>query len=80
MSAGAKFPKAEAALLNLPGIGRYTSAAIASIAFDGPVAVVDGNVERVVRRVTGRSLVGEPMWQAASQLLDPKEPGTSIRP
>jgi A/G-specific adenine glycosylase len=71
----ANFPKAAVALLNLPGIGRYTSAAIASIAFDEPVAVVDGNVERVVHRVTGRSLAGESLWQAASQLLDPKEPG-----
>jgi A/G-specific adenine glycosylase len=72
---GGEFPNTAAALLSLPGIGRYTSAAIASIAFDEPVAVVDGNVERVVRRVTGTPLVGEPMWQVASQLLDPKQPG-----
>ena len=72
---GGNFPKTAIDLRNLPGIGRYTSAAIASIAFDEPVAVVDGNVERVVHRVTGRPLVGESLWQAASQLLDPKEPG-----
>ena len=38
----------------LPGIGRYTAAAIASIAFDEPVAVVDGNVERVLQRLCWR--------------------------
>jgi A/G-specific adenine glycosylase len=37
----------------LPGIGVYTSAAIASIAFEEPVAVVDGNVERVIQRLAG---------------------------
>lgn len=40
----------------LPGIGEYTSAAIASIAFDEAVAVVDGNVERVIMRLYGLSL------------------------
>src|SRR5205807_5407783 len=35
----------------LPGIGRYTAAAIASIAFDEPIAVLDGNVQRVLRRL-----------------------------
>lgn len=72
---GGEFPNTAAALLSLPGIGRYTSAAIASIAFDEPVAVVDGNVERVVRRVTGTPLIGEPIWQVASRLLDPMQPG-----
>src|ERR1700758_751200 len=45
---GGMFPANEAGLLALPGIGRYTAAAIASIAFGEPVAVVDGNVERVL--------------------------------
>jgi A/G-specific adenine glycosylase len=72
---GGEFPNTAESLLSLPGIGRYTSAAIASIAFDQPAAVVDGNVERVVHRVTGRPLAGESLWQAAAQLLDPKEPG-----
>ncbi|WP_127596458.1 A/G-specific adenine glycosylase [Nitratireductor alexandrii] len=44
------FPADVAALRALPGIGAYTSAAVAAIAFDIPVAVVDGNVERVVTR------------------------------
>jgi A/G-specific adenine glycosylase len=48
---GARFPNAVAELARLPGIGAYTSAAIAAIAFDEPVAVVDGNVERVVARL-----------------------------
>ena len=48
---GGVFPDTEAALLRLPGIGRYTAAAIAAIAFDRPATVVDGNVERVVARL-----------------------------
>ena len=59
----------------LPGIGRYTAAAIASIAFDEPVAVVDGNVERVLRRVSGERLAGEELWRAAEELLDRERPG-----
>lgn len=47
------FPADEAALLTLPGIGPYTAAAIASIAFDQPAVAVDGNVERVVSRFFG---------------------------
>ena len=45
------FPTSEAALRALPGVGAYTAAAIAAIAFDEPAAVVDGNVERVVARL-----------------------------
>jgi len=45
------FPQDEVALKTLPGIGDYTAAAIASIAFDQPAVVVDGNVERVVSRL-----------------------------
>ncbi len=48
---GGRFPDSEAALRALPGIGPYTAAAIAAIAFDRPAAVVDGNVERVVSRL-----------------------------
>ncbi len=46
-----QFPKSPEALRKLPGIGPYTSAAIAAIAFDVPAAVMDGNVERVVARL-----------------------------
>src|ERR1051325_11018837 len=45
------FPSSSATLTQLPGIGRYTSAAVASIAFDEPVATVDGNVQRVLQRL-----------------------------
>jgi A/G-specific adenine glycosylase len=46
-----QFPADPVALRALPGIGRYTAAAIAAIAFDRPVVPVDGNVERVLARV-----------------------------
>lgn len=46
-----RFPSDEAGLLALPGIGAYTAAAVAAIAFGKPAAVVDGNVERVVTRI-----------------------------
>ena len=49
---GGVFPADEAALRALPGIGVYTAAAIAAIAFDIRAAAVDGNVERVVSRLT----------------------------
>jgi A/G-specific adenine glycosylase len=45
------FPDTEAGLLALPGVGTYTAAAVAAIAFDRPANVVDGNVERVVARL-----------------------------
>ncbi|WBJ98782.1 A/G-specific adenine glycosylase [Methylocystis parvus] len=48
---GGRFPSTEAALLALPGVGPYTAAAVAAIAFDQPCAAVDGNVERVVTRL-----------------------------
>jgi A/G-specific adenine glycosylase len=48
---GGRFPENEADLLTLPGIGGYTAAAIAAIAFDVPAVPVDGNVERVIARV-----------------------------
>jgi A/G-specific adenine glycosylase len=72
---GGKFPKTAKELRSLPGIGRYTSAAIASIAFDEPIAVVDGNVERVLQRIAGKRLAGEELWQGANHLLDAKRPG-----
>ena len=45
------FPQDEDALRALPGIGDYTAAAIAAIAFDAPAVVVDGNIERVTARL-----------------------------
>ena len=48
---GSRFPSDEATLRTLPGIGTYTAAAIAAIAFDRPHVPVDGNVERVIARL-----------------------------
>src|SRR5579863_4424809 len=70
-----KLPRKAEDLRALPGIGRYTAAAIASIAFDEPVAVVDGNVERVLQRVDGENIAGEDLWRAAGDLLSRQRPG-----
>lgn len=48
---GGRFPDTETGLRQLPGIGAYTAAAIAAIAFDRPAAVMDANVERVLARL-----------------------------
>jgi A/G-specific adenine glycosylase len=48
---GGEFPQRAAELRALPGIGEYTAAAIAAIAFDEPAPVVDGNIERVIARI-----------------------------
>ena len=48
---GGRFPDNATALKSLPGIGDYTAAAIAAIAFDEQIAVVDGNIERIISRL-----------------------------
>lgn len=48
---GGNFPNSEIALKNLPGVGDYTAAAVAAIAFGEPAAVVDGNIERITSRI-----------------------------
>jgi len=69
-----RFPKTVEALLELPGIGPYTAAAISSIAFDLPAVAVDGNVERVVSRffaITEPLPLSKPAIRAgAAQLAD----------
>lgn len=70
-----KLPETTAELRRLPGIGRYTAAAIASIAFNQPVAVVDGNVERVLQRLMGKAIGGEDLWLAAEEMLNRDRPG-----
>ncbi len=73
-----KLPSTAVELRALPGIGEYTSAAIASIGFGEPVACVDGNVERVLTRVRGwteRTALGARIRKAAVELLDPSRPG-----
>ena len=52
---GGKLPRSAVKLRTLPGVGEYTAAAIASIAFGESVAVLDGNVERVLLRVLGQT-------------------------
>lgn len=53
IAASGQFPRTQAGLAALPGLGPYTAAAVAAIAFGEPVAVVDGNVERVMARLLG---------------------------
>ena len=71
---GGKFPEKAEDLLALPGIGRYTASAIASIALDEPVAVVDGNVERVLQRVREKILQAR-ICGAQPGLLGQQRPG-----
>jgi A/G-specific adenine glycosylase len=70
-----RFPQSSEALRSLPGIGRYTGAAVASIAFAEPVAVVDGNVERVLQRMTGAKLTSAETWKHADEFLCHSRPG-----
>jgi len=70
-----KFPDTVAGLRSLPGIGRYTAAAIASIVFNLPVAVVDGNVERVLARAFGNGLADKDPWPLAEALASRTRPG-----
>jgi len=64
---GGVLPATSAELRTLPGVGEYTSAAIASIAFGESIAVVDGNVERVLLRITGRDQEGTAAGRAFVQ-------------
>jgi A/G-specific adenine glycosylase len=72
-------PRVSEGLRALPGIGAYTAAAVASIAFGEPVAVVDGNVERVLARVAGWSAAEAGfvtrVRTCADTLVDPERPG-----
>jgi A/G-specific adenine glycosylase len=72
---GGNFPRTPEAWAELAGIGRYTAAAIASIAFGEAVAVVDGNVARVVERLLGLPMGREAVWTKAEALLEPERPG-----
>src|SRR5947207_3269847 len=71
---GGEIPDDHAALRALPGVGDYTAAAIAAIAFDRPVAAVDGNGERVMARLFAERtpLPGaKPLLRAMAQALVP---------
>lgn len=78
---GGVLPTTSSELRTLPGVGEYTSAAIASIAFGESIAVVDGNVERVLLRITGRdeeeTAAGRAFVQAQAAALVPKRRVTS---
>ena len=78
-SLGGVFPGAEAGLAALPGVGPYTAAAIAAIAFDRPANVVDANVERVIARlfaVEAPLPAAKPELKAlAGQLVTGERPG-----
>ena len=67
------FPRDYATLRSLAGVGEYTAAAVASIAFGLPHAVVDGNVRRVVMRLANSASVD--VQAEAERLLDRKNPG-----
>jgi A/G-specific adenine glycosylase len=69
------FPQHSDEWRKLPGIGRYTAAAIASIARGEPVAVLDGNVERVLRRLLHAPQSTCQSWNDAQEFLDRKRPG-----
>jgi A/G-specific adenine glycosylase len=70
-----KMPATSDDLLVLPGIGRYTAAAIASICYDESSAVVDGNVERVLDRLHGNKLSATEHWRLAQGLISATRPG-----
>ena len=76
------FPNNYKDLLNLKGVGDYTASAIASISFNRPEAVVDGNVYRVLSRFFGistpiNSTTGQKEFKKIAQhLIDKKQPGT----
>lgn len=83
VAAGGTVPRRSEELARLPGVGPYTAAAIASIAFGEPVPVLDGNVARVVARRLAvaedptRAAVRRRLLAAAAELLDPARPGDS---
>jgi A/G-specific adenine glycosylase len=76
---GGRFPPREEHLLELPGIGAYTAAAIAAIAFDRPANVVDGNVERVMARLhaveTPLPAAKPRLRELAARLVPQQRPG-----
>jgi len=72
---GGAIPREVENLRKLPGVGRYTAAAIASIAYNEPFAVVDGNVERVLTRIDCTPRDDGSAWKRAQELLDPRNPG-----
>ncbi len=62
---GGVFPDTEEGLISLPGIGPYTAAAIAAIAFDHPAVVIDGNIDRVMVRIEN---IARPIREAKAEI------------
>ncbi|MFM7414094.1 MAG: A/G-specific adenine glycosylase, partial [Planctomycetota bacterium] len=78
---GGVFPRSVAGLRSLPGVGRYTAGAIASIAFDLPAPIVEATSRRVLARLSGHAEpVGgagdEPIWRIAAALVPRRGAGT----
>jgi A/G-specific adenine glycosylase len=78
---GGKLPRNTEALLELPGIGRYTAGAVASFAFNLPAPILDANVSRVLARLLNLEIPidREPgkstLWELAERLVAGPEPG-----
>lgn len=76
---GGVFPGSEAELRRLPGVGPYTAAAVAAIAFNRPTTVVDGNVERVAARLlaleTPLPQAKKPIAAFVAEILPARRPG-----
>lgn len=76
-----RIPDTVEGLLKLKGIGRYTAGAIASIAFDHPAPILDGNVIRVLSRITDypedvtTTAAKNHLWQVAASLVPDERPG-----
>lgn len=78
---GGAFPETAEAWLELPGVGRYTAGAIASIAFGEPAPVLDGNVKRVLARLLDldapldSSPATQRLWEIMEELVEGRAPG-----
>ncbi len=73
--ANGEFPRDFAAALQIPGVGAYTARAVLSIAYGQAFPAVDGNVRRVLQRLSGRSLSPARLEAEAQKLLSPRRPG-----
>jgi len=80
---GGAFPADARSLIQLPGVGRYTAGAIASIAFGERTPVLDGNVKRVLARLCAvresidDTATGKRLWSLAGHLVSARAPGDS---
>ncbi len=75
---GGQFPQDLATVLTLPGVGRTTAGGILSAAFDQPLPILDGNVKRVLARLTALAVPTSraiaQLWQLSEAVLDPQRP------